>query len=104
MLQSIALADPTTTAIDIHAEMFEHQRELFVDDGIDNPFLHGLVIASATDINDQGVIVGYLFPDGSEVDIYHRRGYVLDTHLSTNVDYLDDRAVTRNRRLILLVS
>ncbi len=76
-----ASTDPTT-AIEIHGEMKLHQSELFDFGGI----LHGWVIASATDINDQGVIVGYLFPDGSEVDIYHRRGYVLDTHLSTNVD------------------
>jgi hypothetical protein len=62
----------SATAIDLHEAM-----------GSKAPA--GWVIASATDINDQGVIVGYLSPDGSDVDIYHRRGYVLDTHLSTNV-------------------
>ena len=48
-------------AIDLHAEMAACQPALFNDgaDGI-RGILHGWVIATATDINDYGVIVGYL--------------------------------------------
>jgi hypothetical protein len=51
--------DPTT-AIDIHDAMVEHHPGLFAEGSDEVPagILYGLVIASATDINDQGVIVG----------------------------------------------
>ena len=57
---SVATPD-TITAIDLHAEMVEHQPELICWFRW-RAVLDGWVIASATDINDHGVIVGYLFP------------------------------------------
>jgi hypothetical protein len=56
-----------------------------------DPVLDGWVIASATDINDYGVIVGYLEPAGSVSDPNFRRGYVLDTSAWTISLLPDDR-------------
>ncbi len=67
-----AATDPTT-AFDLHIAI-----------GSD-PVLEGWVIASATDINDDGVIVGYLIQGPLPFDQAFRRGYVLDTHASLDV-------------------
>ena len=66
--------------------MLDHHPELFAVGSGEAPagILFGWVIASATDINDQGVIVGYLFPGPYNPDV--SLGYVLDTkYLSPDV-------------------
>ncbi len=69
--------------------------------------LDGWVIASATDINDDGVIVGYLFPEGSPWSSSSAVGYTLDTHASPDAPLPDPspgRSFIAHRRLGLLVS